>query len=134
MNARSCKHIRSILGDAYEDARLTLKNPDGVNQQKNKPASKVKKPTSKSVKRKKHEEEDDFDDEEEKPRKKKPTSSRSAKRKVKDEEEDEEVDEDDEDEAEMKKAPSLLLANSWKIDGGQDVTGWWISEKLDGVR
>lgn len=30
--------------------------------------------------------------------------------------------------------PALLLANSWKIDGGQDVAGWWMSEKLDGVR
>lgn len=28
VNARTCKHIRSILGDKYEDARLKLKNPD----------------------------------------------------------------------------------------------------------
>lgn len=27
MNARTCKHLRSILGDKYEDARLKLKNP-----------------------------------------------------------------------------------------------------------
>lgn len=31
-----------------------------------------------------------------------------------------------------KDAPPLLLAHSW--DGSQDVTGWWMSEKLDGVR
>lgn len=28
-------------------------------------------------------------------------------------------------------APKLLLAKEWK---GQDITGWWLSEKLDGVR
>lgn len=31
-----------------------------------------------------------------------------------------------------KNAPPLLLAHNW--DTTQDVTGWWISEKLDGVR
>lgn len=30
------------------------------------------------------------------------------------------------------KAPPLLLAESW--DGNSDHTGWWLSEKLDGVR
>jgi DNA ligase-1 len=29
-------------------------------------------------------------------------------------------------------APALLLAESW--DGASNVTGWWMSEKLDGVR
>jgi DNA ligase-1 len=29
-------------------------------------------------------------------------------------------------------APKLLLANSWQND--TDLTGWWMSEKLDGVR
>lgn len=29
-------------------------------------------------------------------------------------------------------SPTLLLAETW--DGDQDVTGWWLSEKLDGVR
>lgn len=29
-------------------------------------------------------------------------------------------------------APQLLLANSWEND--TDLTGWWMSEKLDGVR
>jgi DNA ligase len=29
-------------------------------------------------------------------------------------------------------APPLLLAHAW--DNDQDLTGWWISEKLDGVR
>jgi DNA ligase-1 len=30
------------------------------------------------------------------------------------------------------KSPKLLLANSWQND--VDLTGWWMSEKLDGVR
>jgi DNA ligase-1 len=33
---------------------------------------------------------------------------------------------------ESTKAPGVLLAETW--DGEQDVTGWWLSEKLDGVR
>lgn len=31
-------------------------------------------------------------------------------------------------------APKLLLANSWDFVTGKDPTGWWLSEKLDGVR
>lgn len=34
--------------------------------------------------------------------------------------------------AEAGKAPPLLLAHSWENDA--DLTGWWMSEKLDGVR
>ena len=34
--------------------------------------------------------------------------------------------------AESTKAPAMLLAETW--DGEQDVSGWWLSEKLDGVR
>src|ERR1043166_1698864 len=30
------------------------------------------------------------------------------------------------------KAPPILLAEKW--DGAQDLAGWWMSEKLDGVR
>src|SRR5438132_7278393 len=35
-------------------------------------------------------------------------------------------------EAKTTQAPPLLLAETW--DGAQDVQGWWLSEKLDGVR
>ena len=49
-------------------------------------------------------------------------------------ENEEEEEEEEEEKSVSNKAPPLLLATSWKIDGGQDVTGWWISEKLDGVR
>ncbi len=31
-----------------------------------------------------------------------------------------------------KKVPGLLLAHSWDFE--QDVSGWWMSEKLDGIR
>ncbi|WP_337173930.1 DNA ligase [Paludisphaera sp.] len=34
--------------------------------------------------------------------------------------------------AEAKSGPPLLLAESW--DNAQDLAGWWMSEKLDGVR
>ncbi len=34
--------------------------------------------------------------------------------------------------SEETKAPPVLLAHSW--EGDVDVTGWWMSEKLDGVR
>lgn len=33
---------------------------------------------------------------------------------------------------EQKKGPAILLAESW--DNAEDLTDWWISEKLDGVR
>jgi DNA ligase-1 len=42
-------------------------------------------------------------------------------------------DADDADDAEAAegKAPPVLLAHKWE---GEDLTGWWLSEKLDGVR
>lgn len=33
-----------------------------------------------------------------------------------------------------KKQFDVLLANKWDIESGPDPTGWWASEKLDGVR
>ncbi|GAA5946598.1 hypothetical protein JCM10213_006641 [Rhodosporidiobolus nylandii] len=35
---------------------------------------------------------------------------------------------------ERKGGMELLLANKFEIDGKKDPTGWWISEKLDGIR
>src|SRR5947209_20042765 len=35
-------------------------------------------------------------------------------------------------ESEKEAGPPLLLAETW--DGSTDHTGWWLSEKLDGVR
>src|SRR3954464_5596370 len=34
--------------------------------------------------------------------------------------------------AESGKAPPVLLAHKWEVD--HDPTGWWMSEKLDGIR
>ena len=122
-----------IIGDAYEDARLALKNPAGVNVTKKAPASKFKKPVSRSAKRRRGDDDDGDDDADDKQRKKgNPASGRSNKTMGGEEEEEEEAEaeEDEED----KKVPSLLLATSWKVEGGQDVTGWLMSEKLDGVR
>jgi DNA ligase 1 len=56
-------------------------------------------------------------------------TSSKKKRKVRNEDNEEE-EEDEEDEG----APQLLLANKWDLEKGADPTGWWISEKLDGVR
>ncbi|KAK7050452.1 Dna ligase [Favolaschia claudopus] len=93
-NARTCKHLRQLLGDAYETARLMWQNPNGPVP---KPASK---PKSKSKKKKAGDDDDD----------------------------------DDDNGGGGKSVPELLLANKWDIDTGPDPTGWWISEKLDGVR
>lgn len=100
-NARSCKHLRSILGDAYEDARLALKNPDGAPApiaggkkaaSKGKAASSAKPASSAkaSTSRGKRKKVDDEEDEAEEPPKKAPRSARatraSARGKVKKEE------------------------------------------------
>jgi DNA ligase 1 len=48
---------------------------------------------------------------------------------------DDNDNEEEEDEVSTSKdVPELLLANKWDIETGPDPTGWWISEKLDGVR
>lgn len=95
VNARTCKHLKQILGEKYELARLKWKNPDG-------PAPK---PTKTPKKGKKKAAEGDDEDEDE-----------------------------DEDGGDGKKIPELLLASKWDLETGSDPTGWWISEKLDGVR
>lgn len=43
MNARTCKHLKELLGDKYELARIKLKNPHGaVPASKSKPQSRKK--------------------------------------------------------------------------------------------
>jgi DNA ligase-1 len=81
-NARSCKHLRELLGDAYEDARLLLKNPDGDTNYK----------TSKSSGAKKA------------PAEKKPPSRRAPARGKRKNDEREEVDDEDDVEVEAKPA------------------------------
>ncbi|KAG6818130.1 hypothetical protein H0H87_000035 [Tephrocybe sp. NHM501043] len=186
VNARTCKHLKSLLGDEYEEARLKFKNPNGPP-----PKSTAKKPASKpkakpSSKRKKAEVDGDKDDNEPIKKGQKPASSKGKAKKKDDDDDDEEeevrplkrarkpaskkkdVDDEEEDGAEVKPArirkpasrgkkpaqdddndeeedddepttttkvvPELLLANKWDIETGPDPIGWWISEKLDGVR
>ncbi|KAJ3511849.1 hypothetical protein NLJ89_g3864 [Agrocybe chaxingu] len=193
VNARTCKHLKSLLGEKYEVARVKMKNPDGPAPKagKGKPASKAKaakpaskakgKPASKAKttgkRKKRDEDEDDEEDEdamdqdededEEDDDTKPPPAKRSrkaapeskakgkaaskakakprSKGKAKKEDDKDEEDEGDADEEEAEDAddapaasgksqPPLLLANKWDIEKGPDPTGWWISEKLDGVR
>jgi DNA ligase 1 len=69
--------------------------------------------------------EDDDEDEDGPPKKKarKPRSKKGG-----------EEDEEDENEGGGAGVPELLLANKWDLEKGVDPTGWWMSEKLDGVR
>lgn len=123
-----------------------MKNPDGPPPKsgKSKPASKAKTP-AKRKKRTADENEDDEDEEEpakgppSKRSRKAPNSKSKPKSKSKKEDEDEDEDgegddDDDEPASSGKSVPELLLANKWDFDTGLDPTGWWVSEKLDGVR
>jgi len=136
VNARSCKHLKSLLGEAYEAARMKLKNPHGPPQKSSKSASKTK---TTSKRKKAVADEDEGVDERPGKKVKKPaasTSNAKGKSKVKSEDEDEVEDDADEvdEKPAKKKIPELLLAVKWDIVDGHDPTGWWISEKLDGVR
>ena len=147
VNARTCKHLKAFLGEKYENARIKMKNPHGPPPKggKAKPASKPKTP----VKRKKRDADEDEEEEEAKPAKRgrkaaaasKPQSKGKAKKGDDDDEEAEDgedledvEDEDAEPSTSGKSVPELLLANKWDIEKGLDPTGWWVSEKLDGVR
>ncbi|KAF8881164.1 hypothetical protein CPB84DRAFT_1828120 [Gymnopilus junonius] len=144
INARTCKHLKSLLGEKYELARLRLKNPDGPQPKagKAKAAPKTKATPKTSAKRKKPADEDDDEEDEgtkappAKRGRKAPASTSKGKGKQKvEEEEDDNVSEDAEDEIPTGKSPpELLLANKWDLETGLDPTGWWMSEKLDGVR
>ncbi|PAV17191.1 DNA ligase mRNA capping enzyme [Pyrrhoderma noxium] len=152
VNARSCKHLRQLLGDAYEDARLKHMNPDGVTPGPSKTSKASSKSTKKGSttatrssrsstnKRKKQgddEGEEDQDDGSNGSRKKlrssgdtsKPTSKNDQSR-----EQDEDEGEVEEEVNDGKAAVNVLLAVKWDLEKGADPTGWWVSEKLDGVR
>ncbi|KXN82465.1 DNA ligase [Leucoagaricus sp. SymC.cos] len=94
VNARTCKHLKLLLGESYELARIQSKNPDGPQ----------------------------------------PTTTAKASRGKARRNAGNGGDEGDETVAMEKLVPELLLANKWDIETGVDPTGWWISEKLDGVR
>ncbi|KAK0443958.1 DNA ligase/mRNA capping enzyme [Desarmillaria tabescens] len=132
VNARSCKHLKSLLGDKYEAARMKLRNPHRTQgTSKKKPESKTRTPAKRKRK--------DVDDEKDaKPvkRSRNPVSSgsKSSAHIDDDDEEEEEDDKGAESGPSGKKVPELLLANKWDIETGNDPTGWLMSEKLDGVR
>ncbi|KAI0029276.1 DNA ligase/mRNA capping enzyme [Vararia minispora EC-137] len=133
-NARTCKHLKALLGDEYEDARVKWKDPDGYAERskgkapakgkpgsKGKPASNGKRSTKTGSKRKQDNDNDAGDHDVGKPAEK--------RRKV------DAVDEDKEYEEVAGKAKvDVLLAVKWDVDTGPDPAGWWVSEKLDGVR
>ncbi|KAE8226596.1 hypothetical protein CF319_g821 [Tilletia indica] len=87
--ARTCKHLKTLLGEAYESARVT--------------AAGGMAPTSPSSSPKK--------------RAASGSSSASPTKKSKNE-----------------VKVNLMLAETYMMDGKVDPTGWWMSEKLDGVR
>ncbi|KAF8627948.1 hypothetical protein AX17_006101 [Amanita inopinata Kibby_2008] len=137
VNARTCKHLKSLLGDAYETARLKFMNPDGPAPPSSKPA------TSKAQrgKRKRGANDDEDEQKNKKSRKAKPLSKGKPKENGREEEGGEDEDENGSDSSdgaeanELKRAaPELLLAVKWDAETGIDPMGWWISEKLDGVR
>jgi hypothetical protein len=110
-------------------------------------------PAKAGSKRKKRDDDDDEEEAEEdeeydediKPppskRGRKAVAPKTAKGKGKVEEGEDDAQEDEDGEEEGgddalagKSVPGLLLANKWDLETGLDPTGWWISEKLDGVR
>ncbi|KAL4264891.1 SWIM-type domain-containing protein [Pleurotus pulmonarius] len=110
VNARTCKHLKELLGEKYELARLKYKNPDGPDPSSNrKPASKAKAKAAKGKQRANADGDGAEDD-------------------------DDEGEDADGAAGGAKAIPELLLAAKWDLETGPDPTGWWISEKLDGVR
>lgn len=113
-----------MLGDAYEDARLKLKNPEGQQAGPSKKNNKAK-ASAKPTKRKKPDDEEEDNGASKSP--KKPKSERHGDRSVL-------AEEDDEADEGVKAEVKVLLAVKWDLEKGDDPTGWWVSEKLDGVR
>jgi len=109
IDKRSCKHLRKHLGDAHEDARIG--NAPAAN-----PTLAVGEAPAKKVKGKTMAEATGYDVQN--------VLDRAAKegRKLRPDEK-----------AKINGAP-CLLAHKFDHDGDVDPTGWWMSEKLDGVR
>jgi hypothetical protein len=151
--ARSCKHLRAFLGDAYEDARIAWKTQGSSgapasssskpasgkkSTSAKKPASERKPTSSKKTTKRGRDAEDDDEEHEEQPKKKaRPASTRSSKRMMKVEEgpepdADEQVEEEDADmgspraeaEAKLEDPPATAAA-----DDDQDELA-----EIDGIR
>jgi len=119
------------LGDKYEAARIKFKNPNAPPA-----AAKGKAATKKAPAKRKRANDDDNDEATgvKRTRKSAPASKGDGNQVPRDEEDEDEDADQDEEPTRAKKAPELLLANKWDLEKGIDPTGWWISEKLDGVR
>jgi len=98
----------------YEKARLAWKNPQPHGGGKA-PGSSSRDANRGKRKKSSEEEGEDEDNGGSRPKRRKPTSSKPAS-------------------SASKPKLEVMLAHSWKQDNGLDPTGWWISEKLDGVR
>ncbi|CAD6956503.1 unnamed protein product [Tilletia caries] len=86
ITARTCKHLKALLGEKYENERVVAAGGAAPS-----PSSSPKKRAASA------------------------SSSASPTKKA-------------------KNSVSLMLAETFAIDGNVDPTGWWLSEKLDGVR
>ncbi|KAJ3026036.1 UNVERIFIED_CONTAM: hypothetical protein HDU68_006308 [Siphonaria sp. JEL0065] len=138
IDARSCKHLAAVLGESYEKTRLKFKNPQGLLRsglQATAPAP-AKKPKRKAT----DSEGEESDASTSGKSAKKATASKKKKKDTSDADDDE-LDAAEKfttknrakrDEIKLKQ-PALLLAQKYE-PGSVDPTGWWISEKLDGVR
>ncbi|KAJ8292530.1 DNA ligase [Rhodotorula toruloides] len=125
VDVRSCKHLREILGDEHEDARCgpgvgvskgTRSRKKAVNldeAESSAPSTSKKKTTKASTSKK---------------------AAASAK-KASENEGEEAVPATKKAKREREGGREVLLAKSFDLETKkQDPTGWWISEKLDGVR
>ncbi|KAM0746957.1 DNA ligase/mRNA capping enzyme [Meredithblackwellia eburnea MCA 4105] len=120
VDARTCKHLREALGEEFEAARLGPLAPTSKSKSKS-TAGAGKRALSASA-----------------------TNGAPAKKKGKskkeEEGEDEEEDGVDSPDAsaatkKKKKEVNVLLANKFELGNDKvDPTGWWVSEKLDGIR
>ena len=114
-----------MLGDAYEDARTKVSSP-GVHVPTS-PTSAGKggdTRTKKTATKRDHSNISNCDNQK--------SSSVSRKRRRSGSEVSNLIDEGHE--VMSKGNISLLLAVKWHFERGVDPTGWWVSEKLDGVR
>ncbi|KAJ3111367.1 hypothetical protein HDU96_005756 [Phlyctochytrium bullatum] len=101
VDARTCTHLQSFLGDEYEEARMAKANQGGATK-----SASPARPKRKAARAANGEDDGDDDD----------GSAGTPKKKSK----------------VAPSVPNVLLAKKWEEN--VNPKGWWISEKLDGVR
>lgn len=130
VDTRSCKHLKELLGFRYEEARVAQgkaklnpkQDADGDADVEMSPPPEDKKGKRKRMERAITISDDESDADTKSPSKRQKRDGGKS-----------------DSDASTKSAPanmpvSVLLAQTWKEDKGVDPTGYWISEKLDGVR